>query len=188
MTKPYNAIATSRAYRIPTSRKLCQKGPRSCECHGMHCFDCPTDFGFFCLYVKECRLKVYAVFLCKLFTLNNFQMIEVSTGARSSFSVAAANKLTSEQLKALSPAIAKFCCRAARLGNVYQLSSSGIVVPGTTAAPTPQPPASTTTKQATTTTTQAPTTTPQPTTTTAAPPPPPNHPGVGPGKPAYSYL
>lgn len=115
-------------------------------------------------------------------------MIEVSTGARSSFSVAAANKLTSEQLKALSPAIAKFCCRAARLGNVYQLSSSGIVVPGTTAAPTPQPPASTTTKQATTTTTQAPTTTPQPTTTTAAPPPPPNHPGVGPGKPAYSYL
>lgn len=110
-------------------------------------------------------------------------MIEVSTGARSSFSVAAANKLTLEQLKALSPAIAKFCCRAARLGNVYQLSSSGIVVPGTTAAPTPQPPASTTTKQASTTTT-----TPQPTTTTAAPPPPPNHPGVGPGKPAYSYL
>lgn len=183
MTKPYNATATSQAF--PTSRKLCQKGPRSCDCHSMHCFNCPTRVWFSLPVCQRVFFEsVLKVFIDKLF---NFQMVEVSTGARSSYSVAAANKLTSEQLKALSPAIAKFCCRAARLGNVYQLSSSGIVVPGTTAAPTPQPPASTTTKQATTTT-QAPTTTPQPTTTTAAPPPPPNHPGVGPGKPAYSYL
>lgn len=145
----------------------------------MHCFNCHTRFWYSLPICQKVSFEsVVKVFTDKLF---NFQMVEVSTGARSSYSVAAANKLTLEQLKALSPAIARFCCRAARLGNAYQLSSSGIVVPpSTTQAPT-------TTKAPTTT--QAPTTTMPPTTTTGAPPPPPpNHPGVSPGKPAYSYL
>lgn len=157
----------------------------------MHCFNCHTRFWYSLPICQKVSFEsVLKVFTDKLF---NFQMVEVSTGARSSYSVAAANKLTLEQLKALSPAIAKFCCRAARLGNAYQLSSSGIVVPPTTTQAPTTTKAPTTTQAPTTTkaptTTQAPTTTMPPTTTTGAPPPPPpNHPGVSPGKPAYSYL
>ncbi|XP_062566574.1 uncharacterized protein LOC134228893 isoform X2 [Saccostrea cucullata] len=82
------------------------------------------------------------------------QMVEIETSARAAYSVAAANKLTSDQLEAISPAIAKFCSRAARLDNVFQLTATGIVGPPTSTVPSP---ASSTI--ATTTTTTQPTTT-----------------------------
>ncbi|XP_061171657.1 uncharacterized protein LOC133181131 [Saccostrea echinata] len=82
-------------------------------------------------------------------------MVEIETGARAAYSVAAANKLTSDQLKALSPAIARFCCRAAKLDNVYQLTATGIVGPSTSTLPS----TSSSTSPSTTTTTTQPTTT-----------------------------
>ena len=126
-------------------------------------------------------------------------MIEVPTGARALYSAAAANQLSRAQVRALSPAIARFCSKAARLGNVFQLSAGGIVVPSTTTTVQPTTTAAqsttttaqqTTTAQSTTTTAQATTTTAQPTTTEIVPPPPNrlDHPTVNPGKSTYNLM
>ncbi|XP_062566573.1 uncharacterized protein LOC134228893 isoform X1 [Saccostrea cucullata] len=116
------------------------------------------------------------------------QMVEIETSARAAYSVAAANKLSSDQLNAISPAIAKFCCRAAKLDNVFQLTATGIVGPSTSTVPSPASSTSTTTTT-TTTTTQPTTTTTQPTTTGGGIlPNRPFHPGLIEVNPPDSFL